>query len=795
MNYIQRHQRLMHNNKKTQSYTLEGDTLRINDSLNEAIDKFVIYGSTVQSKSNASLTMSNTSPLITETKINIITHDSENIITNELINKLSKIENWTEIDGTLTGKAKKLFKSPPIQLKPDTLYRIGSTYPYLDKLYPDYSNIYALGYDYLKPKYPFDKTRYWLDWGSNFAFHTDNYGIFHLYVQCTEEYPTEFRFGSVLKGLTIAEVLHKDTNFKDTSILIPSSIQLDNGNIINIDMGGTIGGHDDIVNQDFYPEYNSIEVENGRVYYIQRTYECTLDGGGITSPDTYAQLTTDSTGAVLYINPGWMYSIPQQKGKIPYNDNGWGILCNKLKAISRVSYSEVNTISFGRINNHSICISIRVPLSEFPDYDTTNTELSVKQTAIKNWLKKQYDAGDPLIIRYPLQTPIVTDVTDSNFGRQFSQLTLKRNNTISTDSPTPNKLSISYQREGHTTSCKYTNLQYLKGDGGQIIDTGIIPTENTSYEIKFSFDSETETSNMFHRDKWLDTFCTRRHDLAQGYIGPYKNGIRIKSNVTYIGNSNIIKNKWKKNTQYKISYDMDWFSTVGHVGVVAHYTDGTYSSGIGIYPSTKRSFTTIANKTVAYVNIQFVYFGLNVGVYNFVVEELNPTTTNILLGSDIFNISTNLDITPILSYNNSSEETYSYNENSDVVYMEYKKGSPVSTSLLLNNENEIVVQTNTDYLIKYSNGKVNINGVENEINPLVNTSTNPISLFGSNNLPYASTLKLYYCKIWEGNILVRDFIPVKDKYDINCLYDKVTKQYFYSNQHYFHNKDCEWVNP
>lgn len=39
--------------------------------------------------------------------------------------------------------------------------------------------------------------------------------------------------------------------------------------------------------------------------------------------------------------------------------------------------------------------------------------------------------------------------------------------------------------------------------------------------------------------------------------------------------------------------------------------------------------------------------------------------------------------------------------------------------------------------------------------------------------------KIFYCQIWVDNILVRDFIPVLDNANRPCMYDKVTKAFFY----------------
>lgn len=38
--------------------------------------------------------------------------------------------------------------------------------------------------------------------------------------------------------------------------------------------------------------------------------------------------------------------------------------------------------------------------------------------------------------------------------------------------------------------------------------------------------------------------------------------------------------------------------------------------------------------------------------------------------------------------------------------------------------------------------------------------------------------KLYSCKIWKNNILVRDLIPVRKLDNTVCMYDKISTEYF-----------------
>ena len=59
-------------------------------------------------------------------------------------------------------------------------------------------------------------------------------------------------------------------------------------------------------------------------------------------------------------------------------------------------------------------------------------------------------------------------------------------------------------------------------------------------------------------------------------------------------------------------------------------------------------------------------------------------------------------------------------------------------------------------------------------------STSNLLLFAETGINYKHIGKIFYAKIWDDNILVRDFIPVLDKDKVPCMYDKVTKQFFYN---------------
>lgn len=55
--------------------------------------------------------------------------------------------------------------------------------------------------------------------------------------------------------------------------------------------------------------------------------------------------------------------------------------------------------------------------------------------------------------------------------------------------------------------------------------------------------------------------------------------------------------------------------------------------------------------------------------------------------------------------------------------------------------------------------------------------------YQSSNKPKARSYapaKIYYFKIYDNDVLVRDFIPVLDKYGTPCMYDKVERKFYYN---------------
>ena len=133
-----------------------------------------------------------------------------------------------------------------------------------------------------------------------------------------------------------------------------------------------------------------------------------------------------------------------------------------------------------------------------------------------------------------------------------------------------------------------------------------------------------------------------------------------------------------------------------------------------------------------------------------------------------------------------------YNANNQRYYVaKYEQGFSCSTK-----SNNIIVLASKiptdDFEIIYNNdnNEVVFNGeVKGTIPDLNYTASNPLTLFSQSSFENGQVThnnhgayRLYACKIRdkETNTLLRDFIPVIDPYGVACLYDNVTKEFFYN---------------
>lgn len=98
------------------------------------------------------------------------------------------------------------------------------------------------------------------------------------------------------------------------------------------------------------------------------------------------------------------------------------------------------------------------------------------------------------------------------------------------------------------------------------------------------------------------------------------------------------------------------------------------------------------------------------------------------------------------------------------------------------------VSTNTKYDLRsvVSNGdSISLYSGNTLVSSLTSSGgvpTKSLYLFARNFSPVDSyvTGRLYYCKIWDNGVLIQDLRPALDPNGKVCMYDTVTKQYFYN---------------
>lgn len=117
--------------------------------------------------------------------------------------------------------------------------------------------------------------------------------------------------------------------------------------------------------------------------------------------------------------------------------------------------------------------------------------------------------------------------------------------------------------------------------------------------------------------------------------------------------------------------------------------------------------------------------------------------------------------------------------NNGQVFVHYNNGD-VTTSYNWEKNKIYEVSTRNDKIIV--NGETKLEGI-NKSETFSSSSYVYLMAYGGglSNAALRFVGKLYYCKIYDGDTLVRCFIPALDENGMACLYDKVEKKFYYNS--------------
>lgn len=148
------------------------------------------------------------------------------------------------------------------------------------------------------------------------------------------------------------------------------------------------------------------------------------------------------------------------------------------------------------------------------------------------------------------------------------------------------------------------------------------------------------------------------------------------------------------------------------------------------------------------------------------IQTVNTTSTFVPFGSRGYYSN---DYIIGIDYNDRNYIQYNTNT---AIYTSYGEGAPLRNTLMT------VSLDNTKGRITYNNTNID----------MIPTDTGsfscPVNLYlgclnDNGTVKYSQPYKLYSCKIYNGETLTRDYIPVKRKSDnAICLYDKVSEEFF-----------------
>lgn len=133
----------------------------------------------------------------------------------------------------------------------------------------------------------------------------------------------------------------------------------------------------------------------------------------------------------------------------------------------------------------------------------------------------------------------------------------------------------------------------------------------------------------------------------------------------------------------------------------------------------------------------------------------------------------------IVGFYNNEGDSFRFFNYSNNAYLDYGSGAGY------NRISGGTVTSGTIYNIEFGNRYVK--NIDTNTNIISGTAvsfsdkTISIKIFGDSSDLEKASGKIYYLQIYINDILARDYVPVLDSNNVPCLYDKISKTYFYNS--------------
>lgn len=357
-------------------------------------------------------------------------------------------------------------------------------------------------------------------------------------------------------------------------------------------------------------------------------------------------------------------------------------------------------------------------------------------------------------------------------------------------------------------------LEYIESTGTQYIDTGVFPSNNLKINIKACY-TNSNSSYMLGSDNAYNAGIHIRLDSK--YIGIFGGSIMntgVVSQVNVPVTITLQNNKIYVDGQQKGSGTTQDVSKYSKSSIYVFCThrggEAKYNASMRLYElqmydgdTLIRDFIPILDENdVAYlydkVEKKF-YYNSGTGTFNYKKKDsqnMQLTKVNYIESTGTQYIDTG--VKP--SNSTKVDIKFMYNSLNGFVYGSRTSSSGSDAHEFIINASGLVFpqfdgqhsevsssynKIGEEYILSNSQSGAYINGnLIKSYNTATFSSKHSMFLFGLNQngtVEYRKFIgRLYYCKIYNGDTLVRDFVPVIDGSNIACLYDRVEKKCYYN---------------
>lgn len=357
-------------------------------------------------------------------------------------------------------------------------------------------------------------------------------------------------------------------------------------------------------------------------------------------------------------------------------------------------------------------------------------------------------------------------------------------------------------------------LEYIESTGTQYIDTGVFPSNNLKINIKACY-TNSNSSYMLGSDNAYNAGIHIRLDSK--YIGIFGGSIMntgVVSQVNVPVTITLQNNKIYVDGQLKGSGTTQDVSKYSKSSIYVFCThrggEAKYNASMRLYELQMYDGDTLIRDFIPILdqnNVAYLYdkvekkFYYNSGTGTFNYKKKDSQNMQLTKVNYIESTGTQYIDTGVKPSNSTKVDIkFMYNSLNGFVYGSRTSGSGSDAHEFMINASGLVFpqfdgqysevsssynKIGEEYILSNSQSGAYINGnLIKSYNTATFSSKHSMFLFGLNQngtVEYRKFIgRLYYCKIYDGDTLVRDFVPVIDGSNIACLYDRVEKKCYYN---------------